>query len=625
MKLSQTLGPKAYAAAIAICLAAPTLAFAQPSGFRDGIEFRGQEPTLPRIGRTTQIPVTPDRQPELEVERPITTNPVTTDDHRRIETLRKIDKEIKSRTVTGPAVEQPDHAKEYGLLSLDPKKSSVLTLEHYRAVRGAGISAETAAMLFDSPTALTSVSTTMTLLSREDISTAFPNLRFSDLVRSSGSMTDPMMIESTMSDALITAVRYAEFNGIPKSEIRTLTPAEWGLVDREEVEEIGRRLGLSKDEIERLFVYPIAVGDQPVIGIRRPGDPKVQSVGGDPVDGPGFSDAYPEDIERWMSAGASDPDSRTPFGAPTRIDDRVTAVEERTFGEGAAQKICGAPGATPCFHPAVALHNNGSVQCSGVLVGRRWVLSAAHCVCDSLPIHASIGPAVPTRGRPLPFDTATTSVTSDVRFFPETDAKRGLGEFCSRRKEERQAGIGSLASKAFEIGDLVLIRLAGDLTFRVRNRLTGSIQILPPMTATISHQTFLPLIAKAEVAGFGQSDWQSRGGDKTFVRLVHDKQACGRSDAPKCLKTMEIVLNDPQGKSDSCFGDSGAAAYLPTSDLQGRPIAIAILSRGLSPVCGPGGIYVSLASSKVIEWLEAVVEDVSVTAPTVAQVEETKK
>jgi len=107
------------------------------------------------------------------------------------------------------------------------------------------------------------------------------------------------------------------------------------------------------------------------------------------------------------------------------------------------------------------------------------------------------------------------------------------------------------------------------------------------------------------VVGFGLTDKSGKG---TNTQL-HEAQM--PIDDPTCAKDMACRPKpvNPGGEFtagghgiDSCFGDSGAPAYVQTGH---GPVLMGIVSRGLGTMampCGQGGVAVR--ADKVVLWIE---------------------
>ena len=69
-----------------------------------------------------------------------------------------------------------------------------------------------------------------------------------------------------------------------------------------------------------------------------------------------------------------------------------------------------------------------------------------------------------------------------------------------------------------------------------------------------------------------------------------------------CHRNRELVAVDHTSSlADSCYGDSGAGAYVRLGD--GSYALLAIVSRGLKSTCGEGGIYTLVVTDRVNTWL----------------------
>jgi hypothetical protein len=246
------------------------------------------------------------------------------------------------------------------------------------------------------------------------------------------------------------------------------------------------------------------------------------------------------------------------------------------------------------------LNGGGRLQCSGVLVDRRHVLSAKHCLCDTRRPHVrtqlgwvAFGPHVDDRLTLVPIEAARVLANVECPMV-ETPTEPDLV-------------------------DLVV--------FRLRRAAPAQVEPVPiRMLATQAK------VAHAAIAGYGR-DNDGRSGRKLAGKVTISTPDCrdlidGRSDSDRyeCAPGLEAVAQgDPaapvRDRSDTCRGDSGGPMLIPSDSetesffrrdllsgkvtLDGRMAVTAIASRGyrLGRVeCGLGGIY-TVITRHVIEWL----------------------
>jgi hypothetical protein len=215
------------------------------------------------------------------------------------------------------------------------------------------------------------------------------------------------------------------------------------------------------------------------------------------------------------------------------------------------------------FQEAVALWSHETFGCSGVLIGPKEVVTAAHCVCLGVTKIAGFG-----------YDPGVSMQTRRV-----VSARVPQGVAC--KSEESRKG-----------RDIALLIL--------NEEPAENWQVQPAILAQPSNLS--PEIFKKgiTVVGFGSTipGGNDRVGQRngTLVPIVSAR--CDRADDAKygCRKDAEAVALSPRaGKSgdrpDACYGDSGGPAYIYTGEGEFR--VLAVVSRGIlgEKVCGEGSIY----------------------------------
>lgn len=271
------------------------------------------------------------------------------------------------------------------------------------------------------------------------------------------------------------------------------------------------------------------------------------------------------------------------------------------------------PESVPCFNPAVSLHSNGRVHCSGVLVGQKWVLSAAHCACSKKILSATVGPKTPHRSGDIPFLTKTIGLTNRVCFPGQSGASCSYSHapdyapsFCQSRvdlksMEPMDPDYAQAYLDHYQKLDLVLFEVDSPLTIPAPNGGTYT-----NFSATIGHSERRQSLGHNYVAGFGRNSSQATGGNKTIGVFENTSSACQSNYA--CIDELEFVTLDPNGLVDSCNGDSGAGVYgIPP---EGGLHLFGVVSRSAQPgECGVGGINVIATSPSILAWLKEVVPD----------------
>ena len=291
-----------------------------------------------------------------------------------------------------------------------------------------------------------------------------------------------------------------------------------------------------------------------------------------------------------------------PRFAHTTLGSSSGSIERTVIEDKDSQ--CMDPNATPCFVSTVALHTAENLLCSGVLISQNKALTAAHCLCFGGPSLLTFGNAVPLGVYPQRFTPSVTVALKDtVSYFRP--------EFCHEYLTFRSAP----AKRQYPSGDLAILTL--DRT------LSATTESGAAPYATMADRSDLEYLSEIYVVGYGAREGDRHGGEKHYASIPVRLSDCSAGEGDDrtggsylesygCYVGEEMVaIADGERPPDGCFGDSGGGAYAPSSD--GTLALVGIVSRGIPrqsssddpyESCGPGGIYLLVATDEVRLWLE---------------------
>jgi endonuclease G len=216
-----------------------------------------------------------------------------------------------------------------------------------------------------------------------------------------------------------------------------------------------------------------------------------------------------------------------------------------------------------------------SCLCSGTLIGKNVVLTAAHCVVDGCADRVFIGSNsnVLNSGVFIPIKTSIPH--------PQYDSLSGSH-------------------------DLAVLILERDADGEVKALTSKSGKVVVPIRE-LATKTEIDGASYVEVVGFGVTTLLlQQSGIKTKVQLPIASVACTDSGSDKygCNNGSELVAGG--NGYDSCHGDSGGPAYVPVGT--GYKLA-GVTSRGTSNSvtdCGDGGIYTRVDA--YTDWITQTVQ-----------------
>lgn len=258
-------------------------------------------------------------------------------------------------------------------------------------------------------------------------------------------------------------------------------------------------------------------------------------------------------------------------------------------GRMAVRSVGGEKLTNPALFPEVgmALQLPSSGYCSGVLMNRRTLLSAAHCLCSYKQGHLVVfGLGIPSKQR-----------------YPMKIAK-------VRQREPIDCADGWQSVRG---RDIAVIRLSEDVPVAAVSA-TASIA-----DADAIHREFARQNRLLWTVGFGYMDTKATG-EKNVALVPILSPDCSRAgDESKygCVRGREILAKDPR-RVGPCPGDSGGGGYLMVEEtVEGKtrrkPQLVGLVSRSTlnsTVPCGDGAIF-TLLTKDAVDWAKRAADELA--------------
>ncbi len=290
---------------------------------------------------------------------------------------------------------------------------------------------------------------------------------------------------------------------------------------------------------------------------------------------PAYSNAFQDQLlqMRALRAGPSVTGARVFPGAPQPTDPRsvtTTAVYQRNFPDwvqrvripaapGRLRVVGGGPTADTEFLDCVALIGNcPNYGCSGTLVGKNVVVTAAHCITGGCPQQVFVGSDSRSPSRGKVFDVKYR--VRHPEYDPTTDRN-----------------------------DIAVLILDADADVMLPGLTTagGPARVAPRAIATTAEINEAKTV---ELVGFGRSQFADFGVKSQVLVTISSYECSGRGEADTfgCNPGVDLVAG---GKDlDSCRGDSGGPVYIPFGT--GYKLAAVTSRKTLNATrdCGDGAV-----------------------------------
>ena len=222
------------------------------------------------------------------------------------------------------------------------------------------------------------------------------------------------------------------------------------------------------------------------------------------------------------------------------------------------------------------------IKCSGVMLSKRVILTAAHCTCKPF------GPI-----KVLFYDAEVTAASNFVKI---DDVPHRLGG----------TPCPDNIDGAFHGSDVAVLVAESDVPVSAFAR---------PANAAESQAAHA-----VSVFGYGRTTRTDVGGNRTFATgILIASLGCNESLPPNpdhpgnnagerydCVPGAEFVAGDPWANApDSCFGDSGGPAFIRLAKGPNNyAVVLGVVSRSIrGGNCGDGGVY-SLLTPQTVRWID---------------------